>query len=62
MDEEGTVVVAVGQNIPTFMLLAPYVCFARFPLRVECVEILVEAFYGGLPRVDGASNGGNGRC
>ena len=36
------------------MLLAFDVGLARFALGVERVELLVEAFFGGLARIDGA--------
>jgi hypothetical protein len=52
-----TTVVVVGLNdLPTEGRLALDVVLGRLALRVERIEILIEAFAGGLARVDGAAD------
>ena len=50
-------VVVVGRHqLPAFVALAQDVRLARLALRVERVELLLEAFVGGLPGVDRATD------
>jgi hypothetical protein len=53
---ETSVVVALGQAGPAFVLLAGDVGQAGFPLRVEAVETLLKPLLGGLARVHGAAH------
>ena len=55
---ETTIVVVLGQALPSFVLLAGDVRLARLPLGVEGIELLFEPLFGGLSRVDGASHCG----
>src|SRR5262249_2056048 len=50
-----TVVVALGQASPAFMLLAGDVGLSRFALRVERVELLLQAFFTRFAGIDGAA-------
>jgi hypothetical protein len=50
------VVIGLGQANPAGVLLAGDVGLGRFPLRVQGVELLLQAFLGGLPGVDGTAN------
>ena len=52
---EAAIVVAVWHQEPAFGALARDIGLAGFPLRIEGVELHVEALFGALARVDGAS-------
>ena len=56
------VVVAVVDQNPAFRLLAGDIGLARLPLRVEAVELHVEAFLGGFVGVDRAAHFGRDLC
>jgi hypothetical protein len=53
---EAAVVIPDGEPLPSLVPLAGDIGFARLPLGIEGVELRVEAFVGGFPRVDGATD------
>ena len=53
---EAAVVVAVGQADPAFVLLAGDIGLGRFALGIQGIELLLQAFFGGLAGVDGAAD------
>jgi len=53
---KAAVIVALGQTQPALVLLAGDVGLRRFPLRIQGVEFLVQAFLGGLTGVDGTTH------
>ena len=54
--ETPAVVIAIRHQRPALRLLAGNVRLARLPLRVEAVELHVEAFLGGFAGVDRAAD------
>jgi hypothetical protein len=52
---ESTIVVSIGQTMPSFLRLAFDVRLGTFTLSVKRVEFLVEAFVCGLAGVDGTA-------
>src|SRR5262249_47396554 len=50
------------QTNPTCLLLALDISFARLPLRVEGVELLLQPFFGGLAGVDSTTDVALDRC
>ena len=53
---DAAVIVAIGHQQPAFGLLAGDVGLAGLALRIERVEVHVEAFLAGLAGVDRAAN------
>jgi len=53
---EAAVVVARFQAGPALALLAGHIGFAGLALGVQTVELLLQAFFGGLAGVDGAAH------
>ena len=58
---EATVVVAIADEDPAFMLLALDVGQPRLALRVEGVELHLQSLFRGLARVGGAADLADGR-
>ena len=54
---ESAIVVAVGDEAPTLVRLAPDIGLAGLTLRIERVEGKIEIMLGRLARVDGAAQG-----
>src|SRR5262249_37860948 len=52
---ETAIVVAVADQQPAFRFLARHIGLAGLALRVEAVELLLEAFLGRFARVDRAA-------
>ena len=50
---EPAIVVVLGDALPAFVTLGGDVRFSRFSLGIEGVELLLQSFFGTLPRVDG---------
>jgi hypothetical protein len=51
---EPAIVILIGQQGPSLAALAAGVRLAGTPLRVERVEVLIQAFLGRLPGVNSA--------
>src|SRR5262249_28687843 len=58
---KAAVIVALGQTDPALVLLAGKVRLCGFPLCIERVEFLLQAFLGGLAGVHGTAHGLGGR-
>ena len=52
------IVVTGGQHDPALVLLARDIGLAGLPLRLQRVEVLFKAFFGGFAGVDGAAHRG----
>ena len=52
------IVVTGGQHDPALVLLARDIGLAGLPLRLQRVEVLFQAFFGGFAGVDGAAHRG----
>ena len=53
---DAAIVVKGGQHDPALVLLARDIGLAGLPLRLQRVEVLLEAFFGGFAGVDGAAH------
>ena len=52
---EAAVIIVIADKHPALGALARHVGLAGFALGVQAVELLLEAFLGGFPGVDGAT-------